>query len=91
MGQEIGRRDTPRAIGCFGSFRNVLPDLGSVFNDAEANNDKGPHEQPELAAREDLVDLRHRRTHGRLFGARGGVSPAVSPLTWRTSALLMAS
>ena len=58
MGQEIGRRDTLRAIGCFGSFKNVLPDPGPMFNDAEASGDKGPQEQQEPAAREDLVDLR---------------------------------
>ena len=42
LGQEIGRRDTLRAIGCFGSFRNVLPDPRPVFNDAEANDAKEP-------------------------------------------------
>ena len=50
-----------------------------------------PSEQPEPAAREDRVDLRRRRTQGRLRGARGGFFPAVSPLTWRTSALRIAS
>ena len=44
-------------------------------------------EQREEAARKDLVDLRRRRTQGRLRGAIGGFLPAVSPLPWRTSAL----
>ncbi len=71
LGQEIGKRDPPRAIGCFGLIRAVMPDPGPVFNDAEASDDKGPHEQPELPVREDRDDFRHRRTQGRLRGARG--------------------
>jgi hypothetical protein len=70
--------------------RPLMPDPGPVFNDAKANDDKGPQEQPEPATREDRDDFRHRRTHGRLRGARGGFFPAVSPLKWRTLALRIA-
>ncbi len=51
----------PRAIGYFGYFRNLMPDPGRVFNDAEASDDKGPREQQEPAAREDREDFRYRR------------------------------
>jgi len=66
--------------------------LGSVYYDVETGDDKRPRaEQREDTAREDLVDLRPRRTQGRLRGARGGFSPAISPLTWGNLALSIAA
>ena len=86
LGQEIGRRDPPVPTAASAN-RKRSPDLGQVFNDAEASDDKGPKEQPEPAAREDRDDFRHRHTEGRLRGARGGFFSSVSSLTWRTSPL----
>ena len=45
--------------------------MGIVFTDVEANDAKRPQERPDGAAREDIVDLRHRRTQGQLRGAEG--------------------
>ena len=61
-------------------------------NDVKVNDDKRPRaeQQLEIVAREDLVDLRRRRTQGRLRGARGRVFLAVSPLMWRPPALRIA-
>ena len=81
MGLEIGRRDTSRAIGCFGSFKSRLPDPGRVFNDAAASDDRGPQEQPEIVARDNLVELRHRRTSGVIARCQRGFLSAVSPIT----------
>ncbi len=58
-----------------------MSDPGLVFNDAEAIYDKGPHEQPEIYARDDLVDLRRRRTSGETIRCKRGGFPATSPVT----------
>ncbi len=76
MEQEIGRRDSP-VPSAASANRNRSPAPGQVFNDAEASDDKGPQDQPEPASREDIDDFRHRCTHGRLRGARGGFFSAV--------------
>ena len=41
LGQEIGRRDPP-CHRLLWLLENVMLDPGQVFNDAEANDDKGP-------------------------------------------------
>ena len=89
LGQEIGRRNPPvQSVASANRKRSLDP--VQVFNYAEANDDKGPQEQPERDAREDRGDFRHRRTQGRLRSARGVFFPKVTPITWRTSALRIA-
>ena len=68
-----------------------MPDLGLVFNDPEANDDKGPQEQQEPAAREDRENFATDAPRGDCEAPEGGGFPAVSPLTWRTWALRIAA
>ncbi len=73
---------TPRPVVTSARCTYETPDPVGALCDVEADDDKSTEEeQPEKAAREDRVDLRRRRTHGRLRGARGGFFPADSPLT----------
>ena len=74
------------------AIRHTDLTMGTVYTISRYTMTTRPRaEQREEAAREDLLDLCHRRAQGRLRGARGAFFPAVSPLTWRTSALRIAA
>ena len=93
-GGYLGTRDReagPPVLRYLDPFRYLSLTLGCVYTMSRHSTTK-PHakQQAEIVAKEDLVDLRHRRTQRRLRGARGCFSPSVSPLTWRTSALRIA-
>jgi len=93
-GSYLGTRDReagPPVRRYLDAFRALRLTVGCVYTMSRPTTTKPRAEQREEAAREDLVDHRHRRTQGRLRGARGGFFPAVSPLTWRTSALCIAA
>ncbi len=67
-----------------------MPGLGRVFNDAEASDDKGPQEQQEPSAREDREDFATDAPRGDCEALEEGFFLAVSPRTWRSSALRIA-
>ncbi len=60
-GLVIGRRDPPVPL-LLGILRPLRLTKGYASRDVEVDDDKGPREQPVPFAREDLVDLRRRRT-----------------------------
>ena len=73
------------------AFKALSLTLGCEYTMSRPTTTIPRAEQREEAAREDPVDLRHRRTQVRLRGARGRFFLAVSPFTWKTSALRIAA
>jgi hypothetical protein len=71
--------------------RKFLFDPGQRLRDGEAGDDKQASGAAGASCKGGSWRFRHRRAQGRLRGARGGFFPAVSPRTWRTSDLRIAS
>ena len=71
---------TPPPVVTLARVRRSCPSLGSAYTTSRPTTTSRPEEeQPELAAREDLVDHRRRRTPGATVRCQRGVFPSGFP------------